>query len=89
MPIEKQELVANTHIAVGDWAGRKGQCQPNAHWHLQGSWLLASTPLAARSHRGCMAVEASDRGLARGMQVHIWRDWLQVSAVVQASDRRA
>ena len=33
-------------------------------------------------------MEASDGGWARGIQVHRWGCWLQMNAVVQASDRR-
>ena len=58
------------------WQGpaiRKGQAQLGPRSQLPGSWLLAGTPVAARSCPRCMAAEAGAGISASSMQGHGWR----------------
>lgn len=44
--------------------------------------------MAAGSHYRCMAMEVSAGCQARNIQVYSWRGWLQISPMLQVSDRR-
>ena len=60
----------DTYVVVCARADSRGWGQPWTHKYLQGPWLLACSPVAIRSHRGCMVVEAGDGVQAEGVQMH-------------------